>query len=333
MSIDNLQRAKNALWSSATRAYPRDPETGKTTYVVDEYNAPVLRELAHYLVGAPCQWLDPRCGITMAGGRGTSKTELINALSATTAAGGGEPFHFVTALELVNLFNRVSRDEHQSGGSRIILHYGNLPKDLIIDDMGEEPEGKHYGDKRDVISEVLSARYNLWKRSGIRTHITTNIVTDEAMLAKYGDRIMDRLLEMNRVLPVEGPSRRGTSQPKVNERPALFEPPPPMPSEEEIEANRLRALEAIQRIKESLAPAKAQISDMRTFSSSLKAEQAAFAEGLKAMTNLELEALHARYMADDLPSAVKPYLDLIDDEFDQRREAQEQPQETTEKAA
>lgn len=331
-----LNRAKWALWEHATAGYPIDQETGKTTYDLDEHNKPVLDDMAMYLIGESGQHLDPRCGVTLPGGRGSGKTDLMRAFGRAHVSGGGQGFREVGASQLVNLFNAVSRDDQRNGGSRVILDYGNDLRDLFIDDIGEEPEGRHFGDKRDVIAEVLGLRYKLWKSTGIRTHLTTNIVTDEAMQTKYGDRIMDRLLEMNRVAPMGGPSRRGRGVVVVNTRPALFEPPPPMPTAEEVAQRSALVTAAIQHAASVLSsPTKVNPAMLspRAFNDARKAELKEFAEGLKAMTNLDLEALHARYMADDLPSAVKPYLDLIDDEFDQRREAQEQRQESTEKAA
>lgn len=73
-------------------------------------------------------------------------------------------------------------------------------------DLGSEEIANSYGNKRNVIEEIIFARYE----AGLPfdyTHITTNL--DAEMIEKiYGERLIDRLREMCNVLSLEGESFR-----------------------------------------------------------------------------------------------------------------------------
>jgi len=73
-------------------------------------------------------------------------------------------------------------------------------------DMGSEELANAYGNKRNVIEEIIFARYE----AGLPfryTHVTTNLDSD--MIEKlYGERLLDRLREMCNVITISGESFR-----------------------------------------------------------------------------------------------------------------------------
>jgi hypothetical protein len=325
-----LDLAKAALWAQLTKGYPRRPDPMnpgrmRTAYVVDEHNAPVLAELANYLVGAPCRWAQPGAGLLLAGGVGSGKTDIMRALSRTITAGGGDGFEVLSCVELVALHDRTGRDERDTGGARVILQYGNKPADLCLDDLGEEPEGRHFGATRDVVAEVVALRYNLWKRRGFLTHFTTNIVTDEALVKRYGQRTADRVLEMARALPVEGPSRRSAATPVAHERPVLFEVPPPMPTAEEQAERERRSAEQWRSIREAVEGAAHELKKGRVVSmtpsptpSTREEHLALFVASIESAEAADLESLRDRVQAVNSEAAAAPYVQAIERELARR---------------
>lgn len=70
----------------------------------------------------------------------------------------------------------------------------NIPG-LCIDDLGNEEIGHHFGNKRDVVSQIIQMRYN----TGALTHATSNIKPTD-LRQKYDERVIDRMREMFNVV-------------------------------------------------------------------------------------------------------------------------------------
>jgi predicted ATPase len=85
--------------------------------------------------------------------------------------------------------------------------YVQVPKNLCIDDLGAERDSvKYFGNDENVMSTVLSARYNLFQK-GIFTHITTNL-NQTRLVERYGDRLYSRFKEMFNIIILDGEDRR-----------------------------------------------------------------------------------------------------------------------------
>ena len=83
-----------------------------------------------------------------------------------------------------------------------------LDHELLLDDVGAEPQFNNYGVKFDILAYLVERRME----SNMRTHFTTNM-TREEFLGRYGDRIADRMAEMCRSVEFSGESLRS---PKAN---------------------------------------------------------------------------------------------------------------------
>ena len=68
-------------------------------------------------------------------------------------------------------------------------------KAVILDDLGIEKQGSRYGQTWGLES-FLEDRYDTWEEYGFPTLITTNYQTPKAVLERYGERAMSRLIGM-----------------------------------------------------------------------------------------------------------------------------------------
>jgi DNA replication protein DnaC len=95
--------------------------------------------------------------------------------------------------------------------------YGfDLKHDLYIDDIGFSVDVKRYGNTVNIITEILMERYDLFVSTGIKTHLSSNIMTHivndinnkPTLKIIYGARIVDRIKEMCEVIIFKGNSQR-----------------------------------------------------------------------------------------------------------------------------
>jgi len=109
--------------------------------------------------------------------------------------------------------------DYNEGGDEAIKRF-KREKVRILDDLGAERLGRHYGSEVNIIAEVILARYDLFQRDGTVTHFTTNLSNDQ-IKELYGARVYDRLIEMCSVVTLGGSndfeSRRKKAIPKNKE--------------------------------------------------------------------------------------------------------------------
>lgn len=119
-------------------------------------------------------------------------------------------FKWVSALHLKDLSEQFTTME-------IKKMYGfDLKMDLYIDDIGINNDVKRYGTVVNIISEIIMERYELFVSSGIKTHLSSNLkpsstVADDKFptLEKlYGNRVVDRIIEMCSLIKFNGKSLR-----------------------------------------------------------------------------------------------------------------------------
>lgn len=78
---------------------------------------------------------------------------------------------------------------------------------LVIDDMGTEPMANIYGVTTELLADVIDQRYRDWKKTGVKTYITSNL-TNVEMDKRYGRRTTDRIAEICSCISFEGLSLR-----------------------------------------------------------------------------------------------------------------------------
>lgn len=144
-------------------------------YIPDTQTADIVRA---YLSGA---------GILLTGPAGVGKTFLMSLL-----AGNKHVQH-------------AERDINDWGLSGIHGWYDwRDGREVVIDDLGTERTAHSYGDKEDLLKLVIEHRYAAQK---VRTHFTTNL-TAAQISARYGERILDRIMGMCTAFSMTGESYR-----------------------------------------------------------------------------------------------------------------------------
>ena len=103
-------------------------------------------------------------------------------------------------------FDAVVYGAYRSGQCVVTAAEG-MPR-MVIDDLGGEPAGMRYGERCEVLGQVLCDRYDHWQQTGARTFVTSNCEW-QAILDRYGARVTDRLREMCAVIEFRGESARG----------------------------------------------------------------------------------------------------------------------------
>lgn len=77
---------------------------------------------------------------------------------------------------------------------------------LCIDDLGTETLKNHYGNKKNVIGDVIELRYDKGN-AGTLLHLTTNLTGDQ-VLGFYGQRVSSRIRQCLNVVDFLGQDRR-----------------------------------------------------------------------------------------------------------------------------
>lgn len=163
------------------------------------------------------QWLcDPneKLGLMMTGLYGNGKTTLMKAMCAainylydSACSNDRKQIRIVKAKDVARM--AIDRDLRSSYEK---LYHEEL---LAIDEVGEEPaEMLVYGMIYTPLRDLLEERYALQKF----TIITTNLVENKEkkihqLREHYGERVVDRIREMMKILPFKNDSYRSVSSP------------------------------------------------------------------------------------------------------------------------
>ncbi|MGB5383160.1 MAG: ATPase [Lutimonas sp.] len=135
--------------------------------------------------------LDLNKGILLTGPVGCGKTSFMKLLSTITTK--KKTFDLIPARNIAFEFSNQ--------GFSVIEKYGNH-KSFCFDDLGVEPNGKHFGAECNVIGEVLLSRYDLFVNHKVKTHATTNLNAEE-LEDRYGNRLRSRMRAMFNLVGIE----------------------------------------------------------------------------------------------------------------------------------
>ncbi|MCP4087921.1 MAG: hypothetical protein GY745_23185 [Actinomycetia bacterium] len=133
----------------------------------------------------------PELGLMLFGPCGTGKTYAMQIFS------GLFKVELIAAAELVR--------QYAIGGEKQFWEYVEQfkYKPLIIDDIAGEREIKSYGNASPLI-DYAAERYRLFKYNKTLTFFTTNAEDRKELKARYGDRIVSRILGMCDPVYVDG---------------------------------------------------------------------------------------------------------------------------------
>lgn len=143
-------------------------------------------------------------GIYLTGNVGIGKTELLLAFRKMVP---GYPFnYFQNGYEIYATAHQIASAYDRQGDDGIVQYIN--AKTLLIDDLGREPQSKHYGKSVEALELVFAARYDLGKRNKVVTHVTTNITDADLIEERYGDYIRNRFVEIFNKIHWNGTDKR-----------------------------------------------------------------------------------------------------------------------------
>lgn len=180
-------------------------------FQIDSYNKPLVEKLALYFTNNPEFEIGGYSlvkGILIMGNVGCGKTEIMKFFQKNKKA----CFALKSVNDIASDFS-IYKNEIDDVYSTPIEKPLNDPDVFFqreigycFDDLGTEEVKNDYGNKKNVMADVLMAIYN--KKKFSRFHITTNLMSKEEITEKYGTRVNSRLREMFNVFSLEGTDRR-----------------------------------------------------------------------------------------------------------------------------
>lgn len=171
---------------------------GKHFKIFDE-DKDIIYKLSNYFIRdlEKCEkeGIDLEKGILFSGPVGCGKTSLMKLLKFIVPL--QRPYSVVPCRNIVFAFNHL--------GYKVIEDYGN-GSFFCFDDLGVEPMGRHYGQDCNVMGEILLSRYELFLKSKLKTHATTNLNAEE-LEERYGSRVRSRMREMFNLIAFDESAR------------------------------------------------------------------------------------------------------------------------------
>lgn len=152
-------------------------------FVIDDSNKTVINYLLHMSI-----YNTAKPGIIIRGNVGSGKTILVLIYIHFIQ----RVFHNKNTCRFYNPVN-ITSDYMIKGFEIFNRDNGNI---LVIDDMGINTESTHYGNKVNVIENVIYTRYDQFKLNPELQIICTTNLTYKDMTDLYGERVMSRLNEM-----------------------------------------------------------------------------------------------------------------------------------------
>lgn len=187
-------------------------------FILDEYNTLLFELLCHYFsesadfvplaLNAGVKHPSVQKGILLAGNCGVGKTCLIQLFgknkrqvyfmrNAKKVADGFELDGEEALKEYEAPFRNAANDSS--------VFYQPF-SGLCLDDLGTEDLKNHYGNKKNVIGDLIEKRYAKGY-TGLLLHATTNL-TAEGLNQFYGARVVSRMREIFNFIELRGSDRR-----------------------------------------------------------------------------------------------------------------------------
>jgi predicted ATPase len=220
-AAQNRKQLTESGWSyDQTRAYMlyRAQSLFDGRFVLDEFNEPVFDLLCHYFSGskefislaAGIGVVNPRLekGIILAGNYGTGKTWLMSLFRKNNR----QVYHVEQAKDIAFAYQKNGDEAIERHRNKIVNPFNDPTvfyqknSGLCMEDIGAEDVKNNFGNKTNVIGDILEARY-VNDLLGVWFHGTTNMTTAQ-FGDFYGGRVTSRLREKTNFIELRGPDRR-----------------------------------------------------------------------------------------------------------------------------
>lgn len=195
---DNEKEYYKKVFGEKSKAVPIKYEKLRTKFweiakiLVPDYkieDSEKYRNLVKYFAGEAGE-LDPEKGLLINGGTGSGKSKFFSVMQQSLLNLRASAYRIVSCIDV----EQSIRMESMGVESNPYQHFNHGV--MCFDDLGtESSETVIYGNRVNVMSEILQLRYNSFQNKGVKTHITTNLLMSE-IEKRYGTRISDRISEM-----------------------------------------------------------------------------------------------------------------------------------------
>lgn len=174
----------------------------------DKHRAKIVN-LCCYFANDSRSAYDLNKGLLLMGSVGNGKTTIFKLFSANQ----NHSFRVVSMLDISFDYKTSGEPGVKPYGVNYTIApntYGKVSSGYCFDDVGtEEVPCRHFGESKNIFSEVIQIRYNNKHLVPFNsTHVTTN-KNEKDLRELYGERTYDRLKEMFNVVVFEHDSFRG----------------------------------------------------------------------------------------------------------------------------
>lgn len=220
-AAENRRMLTETGWKyDQTEAYMlyRAAELFKGQFVVDKNNKAVFELLCHYFsggkefvslalgMGVNNPSLDK--GIMLAGNFGTGKTWLMSLFRKNNR----QVYHIEQAKDIAFAYQQNGDEAIERHRNKITNAFNDPTvfyqkfSGLCMEDIGAEDVKNNFGNKVNVIGDIMEARY-VRDLMGVWFHGTTNLTVTQ-FEQFYGGRVTSRLREKINFIELRGPDRR-----------------------------------------------------------------------------------------------------------------------------
>lgn len=190
MDLIKINDAKTAFYKAAEQYCGR--------FDIDDVNKEIINEIILYLdrdeafnKQSEFGLRHINKGIMLIGNPGGGKTTIIEIMQALLRK---------TPLGFIKKSTAEITDEFAKSGPEFLK---TLNGNVFFDDLGFERTAVHYGDKRELMQDVIFSRYDQMRYNGSITHFTS-MSGFTALKEKYGEFAWSRLKQMCNIFVLGG---------------------------------------------------------------------------------------------------------------------------------
>ncbi len=193
--------AKSIFWRVARKVVQREL---KHDFEIDDENRDAIIAFVAYFTNNTSLMeqlgIDPRKGIMIIGNPGSGKSLLFRIVKECLNTPKYRPyfryFSFYNCETPAKTYMKdgdIGLEKYTKLGCEGLS--GTMDNVCLFDDLGSEEIKNNYGNKKEVMVDVIIERYEKLLSNGLITHFTSNL-TPEEIESRYSTRVRSRLRQM-----------------------------------------------------------------------------------------------------------------------------------------